>query len=370
MAKRSTSDLRAAAGQLLIMGFAAAEMTSELRDLLTQIKPGGVILFARNIQTPQQTWELLRDCSKLIKTPLFTCVDMEGGKVDRFRNAITPAPSAADVFASGDKKLFRKHGRIIGESARSLGFNVDFAPVLDLAFEASRSALMSRAVSQDPKQTISYGREFLAGLRQVGVLGCGKHFPGLGEGRLDSHYEQPVIDKPWKRLWAEDLLPYRTLRGQLPFVMVGHAAYPAVTGDRTPASLSKKWITEILRNKLRYSGLIASDDLDMGGVLAGRSVEAAALGTLRAGADLYLICQKQDNVLPAWEAVVHEAERDRKFAQQIQKSNRRVLTFKRKALGRRRAQPPTQTAIERLSRGLWELSEQVRVEAIYREARA
>jgi len=121
-------------GQLLIVGFDGTEMTARLSSLLKRLQPAGVILFARNIKNPEQTWRLLRDCQKCVSTPLFTCVDLEGGSVDRFRDVLGPAPSAADVFASGDRNLFRKHGQVIGENCRALGFNVDFAPVLDLLF--------------------------------------------------------------------------------------------------------------------------------------------------------------------------------------------------------------------------------------------
>src|SRR6185312_11907312 len=251
-------------------------------------------------------------------------VDMEGGTVDRFRKLLGPAPAAAAVFATGDRKLFRRHGRIIGGAVHGLGFNLDFAPVLDLAFPASRAALGSRAVSSDSRQVVRYAREFLTGLRQAGVLGCGKHFPGLGEGRLDSHHHLPVIEKPWKKLWAQDLAPYRTLRSRLPMIMVCHAAYPAVTGECTPASLSGKWISEVLRQKIGYRGLVLSDDLDMGGVLAGASIEQAAVATLRAEADMYLVCQREENVARAYEAVVQEAERDRQFARLVAALSRRV----------------------------------------------
>ncbi|MGA7907358.1 MAG: glycoside hydrolase family 3 N-terminal domain-containing protein, partial [Candidatus Sulfotelmatobacter sp.] len=168
--------------QLVILGFDGTEMTAQLSSLLTRLQPAGVILFARNIRSPQQTWHLLRDCQHRAATPLFTCVDLEGGSVDRFREALGPTPSAADVFATANRRLFRKHGQIAGENCRALGFNVDFAPALDLAFEASRSVMSTRAVSADPVETVGYCREFLAGLRKAGVLGCGKHFPGLGEG--------------------------------------------------------------------------------------------------------------------------------------------------------------------------------------------
>src|ERR1700752_3747440 len=152
-------------GQLLIVGFDGTEMTPRLTSLLTRLQPAGVILFARNIKSAEQTWRLLRDCQKCVSTPLFTCVDLEGGHVDRFRDVLGPAPSAADVFATGDRKLFRKHGQIIGKNCRALGFNVDFAPSLDLAFESSRSVMSSRVVSTDPRKTVCYRRGFLAGLR-------------------------------------------------------------------------------------------------------------------------------------------------------------------------------------------------------------
>ena len=150
MATKITSDLHKQIGQLLIIGFDGTEMSPPLSSLLTRIQPAGVILFARNIIRAEQTYKLLKDCQSCVSTRLFTCVDMEGGRVDRFRNMIGPSPSAAHVFASNDRKLFRKHGKIIGESCRALGFNVDFAPVVDLALEASRTVMRSRAVSADP----------------------------------------------------------------------------------------------------------------------------------------------------------------------------------------------------------------------------
>jgi beta-N-acetylhexosaminidase len=347
----------------LIVGFEGTEVTSRLASVLSRLQPAGVILFARNIKSAEQTWRLLRECQKCVATPLFTCVDLEGGSVDRFRNALGPAPSAAEVFASGDRKLYRLHGQIIGENCRGLGFNVDFAPVLDLAFEASRSVMSSRAVSPVAREAALYAREFLAGLRSAQVLGCGKHFPGLGEGRLDSHHELPVIEKPLKRLWVEDLTPYRTLRRQLPFVMVSHAAYPAVTRDRTPASLSKIWITDILRKRIGYRNLIVSDDLEMGGVLSAAPIGEAAVEFIRAGGDLCLICHREDYITQAHEALVVTAEHDKKFARRIAKSTRRVLAFKKKwAKMLCHAKAPSSAMVEKLTRRLWEFGERVRLE--------
>ncbi len=352
-------------GQLLIVGFDGTEMTSRLSSLLTRLQPAGVILFARNIKTAEQTRQLLRECQRCVTTPLFTCVDLEGGSVDRFRDVLGPAPSAADVFASGDRNLFRKHGQVIGENCRALGFNVDFAPVLDLAFEASRSVMSSRSVSADPRGSVAYAREFLAGLRAAGVLGCGKHFPGLGEGKLDSHHKLPVILKSLNKLWSEDLLPYRMLRAQLPMVMISHAAYPAVTHDKTPASLSKKWIAGILRKRIGYRNLIVSDDLEMGAVLSAAPVGKAAVEHIRAGGDLCLVCHREDYVTQAYDALVKETERDPQFAKRVAESARRVQAFKRKS-GRilRVTIAPSRAALEKLSRKLWEFGEQVRLQSL------
>jgi beta-N-acetylhexosaminidase len=352
-------------GQLFIVGFDGTKITPRLKSLLTRLQPAGVILFARNIKSAEQTWQLLHDCRKCVSAPLFTCVDMEGGTVDRFRDVLGPTPSAADVFATGDRKLFRKHGQIIGESCRMLGFNVDFAPVLDLAFEASRTVLYSRAVSAEPRQAAAYAREFLAGLRGSKVLGCGKHFPGLGAGTLDSHHQLPVIEKSLKKLWPEDLLPYRFLRPQLPMVMISHAAYPAVTKGCVPASQSKIWITEVLRKRIRYRNLIVSDDLEMGAVLSSASPGQAAVEFVRAGGDLCLICHREDQILEAHEALVAESQRNPDFARRVAESSERIAIFKSKwaRLLLPPKQPPT-AVIEKLSRKLWEFSEQVRLEAL------
>jgi beta-N-acetylhexosaminidase len=345
-------------GQLLIVGFDGVEMSKGLNSLLTRMQPAGVILFARNIKSPAQTWRLLRDCQKCVTTPLFTCVDLEGGSVDRFREALGSTPSAAEIFSTGDRKLYRKHGEIIGANCRALGFNVDFAPVLDLAFEASRSVMSTRAVSANPRETVTYAREFLAGLRGANILGCGKHFPGLGEGTLDSHHELPVIEKSLKRLWAEDLLPYRTLRRQLPMVMISHAAYPQVMRDRTPASLSKRWITDILRKRIGYRGLIVSDDLEMGGVLSAAPSGQAAVEFVRAGGDLCLVCHRQDYVEEAYEALVKAARSDSNFS-------RRVTAFKKKRVKMLRGMAaPSAATVAKLSRKLWEFGERVRLESL------
>jgi beta-N-acetylhexosaminidase len=365
------NSIREQIGQLLIVGFEPAEMTPQLRSLLARMQPGGVVLFARNITCPEQTYKLLNECQAGISSRLFTCVDLEGGRVDRFRNVLGPAPSAADVFATGDRRVFRKHGRIIGDACRLLGFNTDFAPVVDLALAASRTVMSSRAVSPDPKEVIVYAREFLAGLRTTGVIGSGKHFPGLGEANLDTHHELPSVNKTLRRMWEEDLVPYRIMRRELPMVLVGHANYPAITQDGLPASLSRKWINDILRKKIGYRGLIVSDDMEMGAVLKVAPIEQVAVEFVRAGGDLCLICRQEELVVRAHEALVKEAERDRRFARRVTESAARVLAFKKKSAAlKRKMRPPTAEKVQKLSRQLWEFGEQVRIETIKRQGLA
>jgi beta-N-acetylhexosaminidase len=354
------SELRRDVGQLLIMGFNGTEAGGQLKVILQAIQPAGVILFARNIVDPRQTYELVTACQNAVSELLFRCVDLEGGTVDRFRNILAHTPSVQEVVAAADKKFYRKHGRIIGEEVRALGFNVDFAPVLDLRFPPSLGVLTARTVSTDPSATVAFAREFLKGLGDAGVLGCGKHFPGLGEAALDTHMELPRIDKPLKTLWDEDLKPYRAMRKELPFVMVAHAAYPEVSRDGEPASLSRKWIADILRKQIGYRGLVISDDLEMGGVLAAGSIEQAAVKTLRAGADLFLVCHNEEMTWRAYEAVLREAERDKKFQRYVAACAKRIRRFKQKSPEiRKHVGPPSDRTLEKLKRNVEQFRDEI-----------
>ncbi len=363
MAGASQQKLREHVGRLMIMRFDGTAVDERLQTMLTRLRPGGVILFKRNIEEAAQTHRLLRDVQKVAGRPLFRCVDMEGGTVDRFRDAVARIPSAAEVAATGSGALHRKHGLLIGRQLRALGFNTDFAPCLDLGLEASRKALGPRTVSADPHEVVRYAREFLAGLNEARVLGCGKHFPGLGGGALDSHAALPVVERTWRQVWEADLAPYRALRREVAFVMVAHVAYPKIVRGGDPASLSRRWILGVLREEIGYRGLVVSDDLDMGGVLNGASIEDAAVGTLEAGSDMFLVCQKEEHVWRAWEAVVQRAERDGDFAVMVAAKARRVRAFQKKSeeVGARMAPTPSAKTVDVLRRRVWEFTEELRM---------
>jgi beta-N-acetylhexosaminidase len=340
-------NLRQQVGQLIIAGVGGVELTALERAWLKLVRPGGVILFRRNIGQAPQVTALLREATEIAGAPLFRCVDLEGGLVDRLRDLIAPIPSAAAVFATGKRANFVKHGRLIGREARTLGFNVALAPVLDLGLPASAAVMKTRVVSADPNDVAKYALAFVEGLETEGVLGCGKHFPGLGGGTLDSHEVMPQIERSWKQLWDEDLAVFRALSARLPMMMVAHAAYPKVK-DATPASISSYWISTVLKKRVGFAGLVVSDDMEMGGILTQASMEEAAVKAVLAGTDVIEVCKDPALVLRAYEALISEAERSAAFRRCVEAAAQRVVEHKERYLDAAMPRATPAAQIERL----------------------
>lgn len=328
-----TTNLRRAAGSLLVVGLGGTELTGLERAWLKLVRPAGIILFRRNIADARQTRMLLSDATAFCAPHSFHCVDVEGGTVDRLRDALAPMPSAQAVAMKAaemrNPKLMREHGELVARGVRAFGFNTTLAPVLDLALPASSGVMGTRSVAPTPAGVVDFARNFLAGLAAHGVVGCGKHFPGLGGGTRDPHVETPAIRRSWNDLWREDMVPYRELCAELPMIMVNHAAYPDTPGKNRPATASRYWITTILRNKMNYRGVIFSDDMEMGGILKFLPMEEAAIEAIRAGMDLLEICHSPELILRAYEALVSEAERSTAF--------RMVLLARAREMARKRA---------------------------------
>jgi beta-N-acetylhexosaminidase len=341
-----TSTLRHRVGSLLIVGVESTALSALEMAWLRSLQPSGIILFRRNLETPAQIHSMWQEAAISLQARFFRCVDLEGGTVDRLRDLLGPTPSAAEVAATRQASIVRESGALIGRMLHVLGFNLDLAPVLDLALPESREVMKTRVVSADPADVIAYAREFISGLQQHGVLACGKHFPGLGGGTLDSHQATPSISRSWEQLWEQDLEPYRALRTVLPLVMVNHAAYPKIEKPSRPASLSRFWIEDVLRQKLRYRGLVISDDMEMGGVLNHASAESAAIEAIAAGTDLLEICHRADRVLATHEALLREAERSPAFARAVHKASLRVARAKLRLL--KKSPPPRPLSAEGL----------------------
>jgi len=312
-----TENLRRAAGSAMVVGISGTDLTGIERAWLKLIRPAGVILFQRNIDNAAQTRALLAQATEVCAPRSLRCVDVEGGTVDRLRDALAPMPSAQAVFlanqAAEKPKLMREHGELVARAVKAFGFNTTLAPVLDLRLPASAEVMGTRVVSADPKAVAAYCGQFLSGLAAHRVMGCAKHFPGLGGGTLDSHLETPSINRTMRELTNDDLYPYCELRDRLPMIMVSHAAYPKTPGGNRPASVSLYWITTVLRKRIGYRGLTFSDDLEMGGVLKFLSIEGAAIEAIRAGMDLVEICHSPELILRAYEALIGEAERSTAF---------------------------------------------------------
>ena len=337
----SQTTLRHAAGQVLMVGLEGTELSALDTAWLRLLLPGGVILFRRNIVTAAQTHALLRQTEAVVQSSMLRSIDVEGGTVDRLRDLIAPMPSPFAVAATKKPALYKKHGELIGREVRLLGLNTTFAPVLDLRTAESEKVMTTRVVG-DAEQVTQYASHFLAGLAQQKVLGCGKHFPGLGSGGVDSHHATPTITKPLSLLWQEDLLPYRKLVRQLPMVMVSHASYAAAVEE--PASVSGYWIREVLLHEMGYRGLVVSDDMEMGGILNYTSMGDAAVRALAAGMHLVEICRTPAFIFAAYEALLQEAERSPAFARILRRAATRVQQTDRAAL----PPAPTPSALEKV----------------------
>jgi beta-N-acetylhexosaminidase len=223
-----TQSVRNAAGSLLVVGLEGTALTAMERAWLKLLRPAGIILFRRNIEDARQTRVLLAESTQFCAPHSARFVDVEGGTVDRLRDALAPiAPVEAVAQAAretGRGAIAREHGELIARAVKAFGFNSPLAPVLDLGLPESQKVMGTRCAGATAGEVVAYAREFLAGLAAQGVAGCGKHFPGLGGGTLDSHLETPKIRRTWQKLWQEDLEPYRALRDELPMVMVSHSA--------------------------------------------------------------------------------------------------------------------------------------------------
>jgi len=336
-------NLRRAAGSLLVVGLGGTELTGLERAWLRVIRPAGIILFKRNIADVEQTRALLNEATGLGALHSARCVDVEGGTVNRFRDALGPMPSAQAVARAerhptlsaksrgkdGAPSLAREHGDLTARAVKAFGCNTTLAPVVDLGLPMSAEVLGTRPPAADPAEVVAFARGFLGALAAQGVAGCGKHFPGLGSTDLDSHFVTPMIDRTVAQMWDEDLVPYRELHTLMPIIMTNHAAYPRTPSKAAPSSASRFWITNVLRKRIGYRGLIFTDDLEMGGILKFMEIEEAVVTATRAGSDLLEICHSVELILRAFEGLLAEAEKSAAF--------RRLLLERATEVERKRA---------------------------------
>ena len=264
-----------------VLGIQGTALTAAERHFVSRKTPFGFVLFSRNLESAPQAVELISDLRSLGSPPPLLFVDQEGGTVDRIGPLLGPRFPPASLCAEKGADRVHECAYLMGRAARLLGFDVDFAPVLDLAQPGAGAVVLAgRAFGFHSEDVVVSGMVFLHGLARAGIASCVKHFPGLGRGAVDPHRALPVVDAHDVDLMVTDVAPFAKLAPSADGVMVGHAAYPGLTGDLTPASLSPR-IHELLRGSLGFGGVVYTDDLEMGalgGPIPDRAERAALSG--------------------------------------------------------------------------------------------
>lgn len=324
-------------GQLFFIGVFGTVLDKRTSQLLSDIRPGGVCLFARNIKKAEQTRKLLDEIRENSKIEPFLSLDQEGGLVDRLRRIVTPMPAASDFTKIEDVQAF---GRIVAETIGILGFNFDFAPVVDVV-NSNRSnfdnGLRSRTFGETAEDVIELAGAFLSQLRSKGILTSLKHFPGLGASGVDSHEELPFVPINDEGLHEIDLVPYRYFMAEnsVDSVMVAHATYPSTQyqrqdslGHDIPSSLSKSFITDLLRNEMGYHGVVITDDLEMGAIVKNYGIGDACRRAINAGVDMLAICAGEENIREGHSAIMRSVENGDISEARINESVRRILDLK------------------------------------------
>ncbi len=321
-------------GQLFIFGFSGQSLTKKHRAWMNQLKPGSVILFRRNIKTPQQTIRLNQalqeTATKVSGLPVFIMLDQEGGLVNRIPLSQTP-PSALALGMTKNPGLVSDVGRATGGMIQALGFNMNLAPVLDLSDPYRKTFLGSRSFGIDADLVSEYGLAFSNGLQEAGVIPAAKHFPGHGEVTEDSHKSLPQKLDSLEDLLSGDLRPFRRYVSdstQPTALMVAHLAYPNIDPSGLPASFSKILIQDLLRERLKYEGLVMTDDIEMLGADLAGNISERTIKAIEAGNDLIMVAWSMNRQKQSVQAVLQAIKSGRLSEDRINQSLRRIVKAK------------------------------------------
>ena len=294
-------------GQLILTGVPGKELDAETAELFRRVQPGGFILFGRNIESAVQLRKLIDDLRDLSEIEPIITIDQEGGRVSRLRLIGNEPPNAQQLCEKNDVDLIRRHGDITGRLLRLFGFSLDLCPVLDISFnDDADNSLRGRCYGKTVEQVVGNAGAFNDGMRERGIASCGKHFPGYSAATVDAHHDLPKIERTREELDAEELAVFRAFVGRggspsrptnaVDSMMICHGWYPCFEPEKTPASLSHRVITELLREEMGFEGLIMTDDLDMGAIMNEYSLEDTISLALAAGNDLAMICHRVPSI--------------------------------------------------------------------------
>lgn len=325
--------LRLEIGQHFIVGLDSTKLTSELEQFLAEYKIGNIILFQRNVKSIEQLRRLCSDIQKCVRRHTghgaLISIDQEGGTVIRLGSDSANIPGAMAIAAAGGPELARRAGRITGRQLRSVGVNFDFAPDMDVNCNPDNPVIGVRSYGETPEQVIAYGTEMIRGLQENGVLACAKHFPGHGDTNMDSHLSLPRVTKPAQQLERMELPPFaKAVEAGVAGIMTAHIIFPELEPEEIPATMSRRIITGLLRDRMGYDGLIVTDCMEMAAISSYYGTACGAAAALRAGADLILVSHTAEKAKEAIRAV-EEAVRSGSIPQEeLQKSTERILRLK------------------------------------------
>src|SRR2546430_5354149 len=280
-------------GQLILCGVPGKELDAASAEMFRRVQPGGFILFGRNIESAPQLRKLIDDLRDLSSTEPIITIDQEGGRVSRLRLIGTEPPNAQQLRDKDDVDLIRRHGELAGRLLRVFGFNLDLCPVLDISFDDNAdNSLRGRCYGKTVEQVVRNAGVFNDAMRKQGIASCGKHFPGYTCAKSDAHFELPRIDRTREELDQNELAVFRQFIDKIDSMMICHGWYPSLVAEKTPASLSRRIITELLGEEFGFDGLVMTDDLDMGAILNGYGLQDTIRLAIDAGNDLVMICHR------------------------------------------------------------------------------
>ncbi|MCG3087739.1 beta-N-acetylhexosaminidase [Sporosarcina cyprini] len=318
-------------GQLFIFGFEGKSFSPQLKEMIQQHHIGGLILLGRNVSTADHIVAILNEAkaaNQVNQIPLFLSVDEEGGRVSRLPKGIRKLPSAQKVGQQHDGTYNYRTGEYLAELLHSFGYNMNYAPVLDVHSNPSNPVIGDRAYSSSAQQVADLGIETMNGMKDHGVIPVIKHFPGHGDTSVDSHHSLPVVDKGLDELIQTELLPFQqAIDAGAEVVMVAHVVYPALD-PKWPASMSSSIISDLLREQMNFQGVIITDDLTMGAITNDHPVPEAALQSFLAGSDLLLIAGDEENQLKTIQLFNQSVASGAISEERLNESVRRILKLK------------------------------------------
>lgn len=300
---------RELAGAVLMTGIPGPVLETGVFETLRDLAPSGIVLFQRNVENVGQLRALVRDLHALPSRPL-VAIDHEGGAVVRLGAPFTQFPAARWITRTGDPALARAVGEAMGRELSAVGIDIDFAPVADVDSNPRNPVIGARSFGSTPRDVVRFIVPFMAGLQAAGVLPCAKHFPGHGDTECDSHHVLPVVRRSRAALQEIELPPFAAaISSGVPLIMTAHVLYPSLD-DRLPATLSPRIVQELLRGEFGFTGVIVSDDLQMGAISGSMALPDAAVTALRAGVDWLLVCNDLDASVRVAERVARALDRN------------------------------------------------------------